>query len=156
MTTNKKEQTSQKRKRLLFHGLIRLWLRNSVLRTSNNRSHGRLISSHGITQPFPIFCLCLFFFCYCFFIHQNIYATFTLPPKPRCLPLHRICYLVLTDYQNVQFACKFAVMPRCLPTQPVTPRSMVMGLLPGFTCQPNSIMPLLPFTLGLGASPLTL
>ena len=115
-----------------------------------------LSTLNTITQPFPMFCLCLFLFCYCFFIHQNVYTTFTLPPKPRCLPLHRICYLVLTDYQNVQFACKFAVMPRCLPTQPVTPRSMVMGLLPGFTCQPNSIMPLLPFTLGLGASPLTL
>ena len=47
--TNQKEQASQKQKRLLFHGLIRLWLRNSVLRTSNSRSHGRLISSHRIT-----------------------------------------------------------------------------------------------------------
>ena len=62
----------------------------------------------------------------------------------------------LTQYQNVQLACTLAVIPRCLPTQPVTPRSMVIGLLPGFTCQPNSIIPLLPFTLGLGASPLTL
>ena len=25
-------------------------------------------------------------FCFCYFIHQNIYATFTLPPKPLCLP----------------------------------------------------------------------
>ena len=62
----------------------------------------------------------------------------------------------LSVHQNVQLACTFAVMPRCLPTQPVTPRSIVIGLFPGFTCQPSSIMPLLPFTLGLGASPLTL
>ena len=63
---------------------------------------------------------------------------------------------VLTHYQNVQFICTLAAIPRSLPTQPVTPRSMVIGLLPGFTCQPSSSMPLLPFTLGLGASPLTL
>ena len=53
----------QKKEQLLFHGLIRLWLRISMLRTPNSRSHGRLISSHGITQSFPKFCLCLFF-CY--------------------------------------------------------------------------------------------
>ena len=50
-----KEQASQKRKRLLFHGLIRLWLQNSVLRTSNSWSHGRLISSHEITQTLSMF-----------------------------------------------------------------------------------------------------
>ena len=69
---------------------------------------------------------------------------------------HNICDLILTSYQNVQFICTLAATPRSLPTQPVTPRSMVIGLLPGFTCQPSSSMPLLPFTLGLGASPLTL
>ena len=37
MTTNKKEQTSQKQKRLLFHGLIRLWLRNSESRCRATR-----------------------------------------------------------------------------------------------------------------------
>ena len=113
------------------------------LRKTKKVKFKRGVESHASHFVFPIF-------------NQNVYATFTLPPKPRCLPLHRICYLVLTLYQNVQFACKLAVIPRCLPTQPVTPRSMVIGLLPGFTCQPNSIIPLLPFTLGLGASPLTL
>ena len=123
--------------------LVVFTTKGCFLRKTKKVKFKRGAESHASHFVFPIF-------------NQNVYATFTLPPKPRCLPLHRICYLVLTQYQNVQFACKFAVMPLCLPTQPVTPRSMVMGLLPGFTCQPNSIIPLLPFTLGLGASPLTL
>ena len=45
-----------------------------------------LSTLNTITQPFPMFCLCLFLFYYSYFIHQNIYATFTLPPKPRCFP----------------------------------------------------------------------
>jgi hypothetical protein len=51
-------KAAQKRSRLLFHGLIRLWLRNSGFALRQSR-HGRLISSHGMTQTLTTFCFSL-------------------------------------------------------------------------------------------------
>ena len=51
-------KTSQNRARLLFHGLIRLWLRNSGYALKQSR-HGRLTSSHKMSQTLTQFCLCL-------------------------------------------------------------------------------------------------
>ena len=62
-------KASQTRHRLLFHGLIRLWLRNSGLRPSNSLatttnfiSWNHAIASDGLLTPFP---------CRIFYAHTN-------------------------------------------------------------------------------------
>ena len=63
-TENIKEQASQKRQRLLFHGFMCLWLRNLGLRPSNNLA----ITAHFISWNDAIVsyvCSCLFFIFYC-------------------------------------------------------------------------------------------
>ena len=94
-------KTSQNRSHLLFHGLIRLWLRNSGLALKQSR-HRRLISSHEITQMLTMFCSCLF---HCFLNHSRLFLFW---------PIRRL--VCVTFFNPLSFVSFFSSDTTCLST----------------------------------------